>query len=125
MYKRQHVFCSFLALVVRKALQDRLEAKGYSFEWADILLDLNALTSLPSLIGNLEISFGLCQFFWNEDNHGAAARLTLFELAHTVCIIIVRFLDEDKDEEAAPQKKHHGEFTERGRLTSFKVRKQK
>ena len=37
---RGHVFCSFLALVVRKALQDRLEAKGYSFEWADILLDL-------------------------------------------------------------------------------------
>jgi hypothetical protein len=67
------VFCSFLALVVRKALQDRLEAKGYSFEWADILLDLNALTSLPSLIGNLEISFGLCQFFLNEDNHGFLA----------------------------------------------------
>jgi len=36
--------------------------------------------------------------------------LTLFELAHTVCIIIVRFLDEDKEEEAAPKKKHHGEF---------------
>ena len=43
---RGHVFCSFLALVVRKALQDRLEAKGYSFEWADILLDLNALTEV-------------------------------------------------------------------------------
>ncbi len=41
---RGHVFCSFLALVLRKALKDRLEAKGYSFEWADILLDLDALT---------------------------------------------------------------------------------
>lgn len=40
------MFCSFLALVLRKALKDRLEAKGYSFEWADILLDLNALTEV-------------------------------------------------------------------------------
>ena len=43
---RGHVFCSFLALVLRKALKDRLEAKGYSFEWADILLDLDALTEV-------------------------------------------------------------------------------
>ena len=55
----------------------------------------------------------------------SSARLTHFELAHTVCIIIVRFLDGDKDEEAAPKKKHLGEFTECGRWISFKVRKQK
>jgi len=40
---RGHVFCSFLALVLRKELQDRLTAAGYSPEWADVLRDLEAL----------------------------------------------------------------------------------
>jgi transposase len=40
---RGHVFCSFLALVLRKELQDRLEASGHHFEWAEILADLEAL----------------------------------------------------------------------------------
>lgn len=40
---RGHVFCSFLALVLRKVLLDRLEAAGKSFEWADMLRDLEAL----------------------------------------------------------------------------------
>jgi hypothetical protein len=40
---RGHVFCSFLALVLRKELQDRLEAMGDKFEWADVLRDLQAL----------------------------------------------------------------------------------
>lgn len=40
---RGHVFCSFLALVLRKELQDRLAAQGDKFEWADILDDLQAL----------------------------------------------------------------------------------
>ena len=34
---RGHVFCSFLALVLRKALNDRLAAKGYVLEWANII----------------------------------------------------------------------------------------
>jgi hypothetical protein len=37
---RGHVFCSFLALVLRKELQDRLEAAGHQLEWADITRDL-------------------------------------------------------------------------------------
>jgi hypothetical protein len=37
---RGHVFCSFLALVLRQELQARLEARGHHFEWADILRDL-------------------------------------------------------------------------------------
>jgi hypothetical protein len=41
---RGHVFCSFLALVLRRALQDRLDAKGLSFEWDDILSALDSLT---------------------------------------------------------------------------------
>jgi transposase len=40
---RGHVFCSFLALVLRKELDSRLEKAGYSFEWADIKQDLEAL----------------------------------------------------------------------------------
>jgi hypothetical protein len=43
---RGHVFCSFLALVLRRALQDRLEAKGLSCEWSDIKLDLDSLTEV-------------------------------------------------------------------------------
>ena len=40
---RGHVFCSFLALVLRKELDSRLEKAGYSFEWDDIKQDLEAL----------------------------------------------------------------------------------
>ena len=40
---RGHVFCSFLALVLRKELQDRLTAAGDSPEWADVLRDLESL----------------------------------------------------------------------------------
>lgn len=40
---RGHVFCSFLALVLRKELDRRLEKRGHTFEWADIKQDLKAL----------------------------------------------------------------------------------
>ena len=40
---RGHVFCSFLALVLRHELQARLAAKGQAFEWADVLADLERL----------------------------------------------------------------------------------
>ena len=40
---RGHVFCSFLALLLRKELQDRLAAKGEKLEWAVVLRDLEAL----------------------------------------------------------------------------------
>lgn len=40
---RGHVFCSFLALVLRKELDKRLDQHGYDFEWADIKQDLSAL----------------------------------------------------------------------------------
>jgi hypothetical protein len=43
---RGHVFCSFLALVLRRALQDRLETTGQSLEWADIVLSLDGLTEI-------------------------------------------------------------------------------
>ncbi len=40
---RGHVFCSFLALVLRKELDRLLEKAGYRFEWEDIKRDLKAL----------------------------------------------------------------------------------
>jgi len=43
---RGHVFCSFLALMLRKELDRRLEKAGHSFEWADIKQDLKSLQEI-------------------------------------------------------------------------------
>ena len=43
---RGHVFCSFLALVLRKEVDHRLEKVGHDFEWADIKQDLKALQEI-------------------------------------------------------------------------------
>lgn len=40
---RGHVFCSFLALVLKKELDYRLVSQGLQLEWADIKQDLKAL----------------------------------------------------------------------------------
>jgi transposase len=40
---RGHVFCSFLALVLRQELQARLEERGHELEWADVIQDLDRL----------------------------------------------------------------------------------
>jgi hypothetical protein len=41
---RGHVFCSFLALVLKKALEDRISALGHSGSWPQIIADLDSLT---------------------------------------------------------------------------------
>src|ERR1700730_15678641 len=41
---RGHVFCSFLALVMKKALEDRIAALGRSGSWPEIIADLDSLT---------------------------------------------------------------------------------
>jgi len=43
---RGHVFCSFLALVLRKELDRRLEKAGHGFEWSEIKQDLKALQEI-------------------------------------------------------------------------------
>lgn len=48
---RGHVFCSFLALLVRKELEDRLDAAGASLEWADVVRDLETLVEMEVLAG--------------------------------------------------------------------------
>jgi hypothetical protein len=40
---RGHVFCSFLALVLIKELEDRLVERGLELEWSHVLADLEAL----------------------------------------------------------------------------------
>ena len=43
---RGHVFCSFLALMLRKELEMRLEARGQKLEWEDIRRDLRELSEV-------------------------------------------------------------------------------
>jgi hypothetical protein len=40
---RGHVFCSFLALILRKELDERCRAAGFRPEWGDVLRDLDRL----------------------------------------------------------------------------------
>ena len=40
---RGHVFCSFLALVLRQELETRLAQDGHKLEWADVIQDLDRL----------------------------------------------------------------------------------
>ncbi len=65
---RGHVFCSFLALVLRRALQDRLDAKDCSLEWADIMLSLNGLTET-------EIDHESKRFILRSDPKGPCTRV--------------------------------------------------
>ena len=44
---RGHVFCGFLALVLKKALADRI-ALGRTGSWPDIIADLDSLTETES-----------------------------------------------------------------------------
>jgi hypothetical protein len=41
---RGHVFCSFLALVLKKALEDRIAKLGRVGSWPEIIADLDSLT---------------------------------------------------------------------------------
>jgi transposase len=45
---RGHVFCSFLALLLRRALEQRLEEKGETWEWAEIVRGLDNLQEVEA-----------------------------------------------------------------------------
>ena len=49
---RGHVFCSYLALLLRKKLQDRLEEKNYSFEWEHIIQDIDQIEEVNVIHNN-------------------------------------------------------------------------
>jgi len=46
---RGHVFCSFLALLLRRALEQRLEEKGETWEWAEIIRGLDNLQEIEAV----------------------------------------------------------------------------
>jgi transposase len=46
---RGHVFCSFLALLLKRALEQRLKEKGQDWEWAEILRGLDNLQEVEAL----------------------------------------------------------------------------
>jgi len=54
---RGHVFCSFLALLLRKELQDRLARKEWKLEWADVVRDLDNLNEMKTAINNKSFVF--------------------------------------------------------------------
>jgi len=67
---RGHVWCSYLALLLRKELQDRLEAAAPGaepLEWADIIRDLEAL-------GEMEVWVAGKRYLLRTEAHPAAAR---------------------------------------------------
>ena len=47
---RGHAFCSFLALLLRKELEDRLARKEWKLEWADVIRDLDNLIEMAVAI---------------------------------------------------------------------------
>jgi hypothetical protein len=46
---RGHVFCSFLALLLKRGLEQRLEQKGASWEWSEILRGLDNLQEVEAV----------------------------------------------------------------------------
>ena len=65
---RGHVFCSFLALVLRYELQARLKAKGRVFEWADVIRDLQQMQQV-------EVEHQGHRFLLRSDLRGTAGRV--------------------------------------------------
>jgi transposase len=65
---RGHVFCSFLALVLRQELQARLQARGHHFEWADVMRDLGRLQEV-------EVEHQGKQFRLRSELQGTAGRV--------------------------------------------------
>jgi Transposase DDE domain len=65
---RGHVFCSFLALVLRQELQARLAARGHDFEWADIMRDLDR-------VEYVEVAQGDKHYLLRSELQGTAGRV--------------------------------------------------
>ena len=65
---RGHVFCSFLALLLRHELQARLAARGHHFEWADIVRDLER-------VQYVEVEQGAKHYLLRSELQGTAGRV--------------------------------------------------
>lgn len=64
---RGHVFCSFLALMLVKELQDRLDANGHCVEWSDVVRDLDKLE-------RIEIDHKGKRFLLRSESQGACGK---------------------------------------------------
>lgn len=65
---RGHVFCSFLALVLRHELQTRLAARGQELEWADVIGDLERVQCV-------EVEQTGKRFLLRSELHGTAGHV--------------------------------------------------
>ena len=54
---RGHVFCSFLTLLLRKELEDRLARKECKLEWADVIRDVDNLIEMKIAINDKTFVF--------------------------------------------------------------------
>jgi Transposase DDE domain len=63
-----HLFCSFLALLLRKELDERLVATGVTAEWADIVRDLDRVEQIT-------VEQGTKRFLLRPQAAGCAGRL--------------------------------------------------
>lgn len=54
---RGHVFCSFLAILLRRELERRLESKGYEIEWEDIISDIGSVQEVTAEISEKTVIF--------------------------------------------------------------------
>jgi transposase len=54
---RGHVFCSFLAVMLKRALELRLEEKGDSWEWAEVVRGLDQLHEVEAIFQGQRFAF--------------------------------------------------------------------
>src|SRR5262245_35549991 len=93
---RGHVFCSFLALVLRQELQARLVQRGHHFEWADVIQDLDQLQTT-------EVQQDGKRFLLRNEAHGTCgsvfqtAEVALPPTVQQVTPSVVDEADEDCD----------------------------
>lgn len=87
---RGHVFCSFLALLLRKELEDRLRKRKVPFEWDRVIMDLTDLTET-------EIVHQGKRFVLRKETKGACGKV--FQAAGVALPPTIRQIAEDSPPE--------------------------
>ena len=91
------MFCSFLALILRKELRERLQRKGHALEWADVVSDLDALQEFDvqcqhkHFVLRSEVK-GTCEGNAGDgcggSCHGATTRTGAVGVSHARCVVL-------------------------------------
>jgi Transposase len=79
---RGHVFCSFLAILLRRELERRLEIKGYELEWEEIISDIGSVQEVTAEISEKNVIF-------RSELKGCAGKV--FQAAGVAIPPVVRF----------------------------------